>query len=301
MPTGYPQGAPTVSGTLVTVDAFLKMPPMVTKVITDLTLNRFIADHIFAAGPQAVGGAVLYDKVLAGQWFTARDVQAIEPGAEFPILNTGETAPSVATVSKWGGAVSLTDEAIRRDRRDLLSRELTKLTNTIVKKVDTVAVASLQAAVDAGATPTGAASATWATSTTDIITDLEVARSAIDNADLGYVADTVIIGVTAALGLRKNAGIRAALPRESKADNLIGGDLNGLLRFPYWFVSNRVPLGEAWVLASKQVGSISDELPLYSRVVPQPERERQLIMAARPTTPYVTDPLAAYKITGTNG
>lgn len=303
MPTGYPYPAPTVSGTKITMEAFLQNPARVQRTLEDLTLNRWLADYIFAPGPPATGGAVLFDQLLANDLFTDGDVQAIEPGAEFPLVNYGETMPGVATVTKWGGAALYTYEAVRRDRRDVLGKGLTQLRNTLVRKVDRVAMATLEAAVTAGTMPTQPASADWS-STGEIFADIAVAQSRIDNADMGYVADTVLLHPDQALDMRKSAAIRAMLPRENVAAGLINaspiGDRGfaGLFGIPNWFVSPRVTAGSAWVLAGKQVGSISDEMPLYSRTVDDEERERYRIMAARVVVPYVTDPLAAVKITG---
>lgn len=299
MPTPYPAPAPTISGSTISVDAFLKSPPMVQRMIDDLTLNRFVADQMFAPGPPATGGAVLYDQVTASELYTTRDVQAIEPGAAFPILNETEANPLVAAAVKYGGAIELTYEAIRRDRRDLLARGLTKLRNTVIKKVDAVALAALDAAVTAGTIPTAAASADWGTIGTDIILDIETGRSAVDEADLGYQIDTVLLNPAEALGIRKNTGIRAALPRENTANNLIGSrDLDGLLGIPHWYITNRVSAGRVYLVQSKTTGTISDEMPLYSRVVDDEKNERKLVMAARVVVPYITDPKSAYVITG---
>lgn len=289
----YPPGPPAVSGNLITVESFLRNPTRVQRTVDALTLQRFLADSIFSSG-DAQGGAVIYDEVSAGEWFTTRDAQAIEAGSEFPIVDVGELAPKVARVLKWGGAAVLTYESVRRDNRDVLNRQLTKLRNTIIRKVDTVAIAALDAKL-----PTMAASGSWATAGTDIMTDLETARAAIDDADLGYTADTVIINPTQRIGVKKNAGIRAALPREAVGGNLISAkDLNGLLGFDNWYVSNRQPAGTVKVLASKIVGSIRDEMALYSRTIDQADRERWLVQAARITVPIITDPLAGINITG---
>jgi hypothetical protein len=300
MPT-YPPAPPTVDGNVISVSRFLKDPALVQRAIASMTRQRFIADNIFAAGPAAPGGAVMYERILDAEegLYTDRDVTAIEPGDEFPIVNSGEAEPDVATTTKWGGAAVITYEARDRDKRDVLNRELMRLRNTIIRKVDTVGVAALVASVTAGDTPTMAASGSWSTISTDIIADIETGRSEVEESDLGYVVDTAIITPREALALRKNTGIRAALPRENMGANLIGApDLSGLLRIPNWYVTNRGTNGHVWLLASKQVGSISDEKPLYSRIVDQPERERVLIMAARQTVPYITDPLAAIRITG---
>lgn len=289
----YPPAPATVSGQNITVDAFLRQPTVVSRVVNNLALNRFIADVIFSRG-NAEGGSVLYEQLTASDLFTSRDVQAIAPGSEFPIVGDAAGEWKVAAVSKWGGAALITDEARRRDRRDLVNRALTKLRNTIVRKVDTVAMAAL----DAAPIGTQSASGDW-TTTGDVIGDLETARAAIDDADLGYVADTVIINPAQRIDVRKNSALREALPRENANLNPVTTrDLNGLLAFENWIVSNRVPAGTVYVLASKIVGSINDEVGLYTRVVPQEDRERTLVMAARPCVPIVTDPKAAVKITG---
>ncbi len=292
--TMYPPPAPTITGALITVDAFLRTPSRVQRVVEDLALNRFVADLIFSAG-DAQGGAVIYDRVLASELFTTRDVQAIEPGSEFPVVDVDQATPTPAVVSKWGGAGIVTYESRDRDSRDELNRQLTRLRNTLVRKVDTVAMAALSADPSVG---TQVASANWSTSG-DIIADLETARSTIDNADLGYEADTIIINPAQRLDISKNAALRNALPRETVASNPVTSrDLNGLLSFPNWIVSNRVPAGTIYVMQSKVIGSQRDEVALYTRVVDQPERERVLLMAGRRTVPIITDPLAAVKITG---
>ncbi len=292
--TTYPPAPPTVDGQgRITVEQFLKQPSRVTRVITDLTAQRFLAERIFSPG-DAQGGAVIFDQVVASDLFTLRDVQAIEPGSEFPIVSSGENVPKVAAVTKWGGAAVLTDEAVRRDSRDVLARELTKLRNTIVRKVDTVAIAALDAAPIVPFAGTS-----WSNATTgNPVLDLASARSLIDDADMGYTADTVLINPAQVVSLISNPKVYNALPRESTTGNpILNGQLNGYMGFN-WYSSNRVAAGSAYVLSSMMAGSLRDELGLYSRVVPQPERERTLIMAARVTVPIVTDPKAVVKLSG---
>jgi hypothetical protein len=293
--TTYPPAPPTIDGQgRITVEQFLKTPTRVQNTIADLTKERYLAERIFGSG-SAEGGAVIYDQLTGSDnLYTERDVQAIEPGSEFPITDVGELAPKVAAVSKWGGAGIVTYEAARRDNRDVLNRKLTRIRNTIVRKVDTVAIAALNAAPI-----TTSAGTDWSDSgTRDAVGDVAKATNKIDNLDLGYVADTVLINPTQELELFLDKTLRESLPRENMASNPIAsGRISGLMGLT-WYASNRVPLGTAFVLSSKQAGSLHDELPLYSRVVDQPERERYLIQAARVTVPVVTDPLAVYKLTG---
>jgi hypothetical protein len=94
----------------------LKQPTRVTRMIMDITRERFIADRIFASGGGVTGGAVIYDEVQANEKYTSRDVEQVAPGAEFPLVTTEQLVPNVAEVEKWGAKVFITDEA--RDRND---------------------------------------------------------------------------------------------------------------------------------------------------------------------------------------
>lgn len=294
MATTYPPAPPSIDGQgRITVEQFLKNPSRVQRVITDLTNERFLAERIFGSG-DAQGGAVIYDQVTASELYTDRDVQAIEAGSEFPIVSSGESAPKVAAVTKWGGAALLTYEAVRRDSRDTLNRELTKLRNTIVRKVDTVAIAALDAApilTDVGTD--------WSDSVNgNPVLDLAAGRSAIDDQDMGYTADTILINPAQMVDLVGRKDVRDSLPREGVAANPIAsGQLGNFMGFT-WYVTNRVAAGTAYILASTMAGSLRDELPLYSRPIDQPERERWLVQAARVTVPVVTDPKAVLKLTG---
>lgn len=292
--TTYPPGAPTVNGNLITVEQFLRNPSRVQRVVNDLTRERFIADRIFSSG-DAQGGAVIYDQVTESELYTERDVQGIAAGSEFPILDAGQGAPKVASVTKWGGAAVLTYEAVRRDSRDTLNRQLTKLRNTIIRKVDTVAIAALNAAPISGTVGTD-----WDDQVNgDPVGDLAVARQAIDEIDMGYTADTVILNPSQMTALIRRKDVRDALPRENVANNPIAsGQLAGFMGFRNYYVTNRVPAGTLYVLQSGVAGSIRDELALYSRVIDQQERERYLVQAARVTVPVVTDPKAVYRLTG---
>lgn len=292
MPT-YPPAPPTIDAQgRITVEQFLKTPSRVQRVLEDLSRERFIAERIFSTG-DAQGGAVVYDQLAENGLYTERDVQAIAPGSEFPILDVGEGAPKVAAVAKWGGAGIITYEAARRDNRDVLNRQLTRIRNTIVRKIDTVAIAALNAAPI-----TSAAGTDWGDpGTRDSINDIATGVSFIDNQDLGYTADAILINPAQGLDLFRDKEIRDALPRESTNNPIASGRFQGLMGLT-WYESNRVPEGTAYILSSTMAGSLRDELALYSRVIDQPEQERYLVQAARVTVPIVTDPLAVYQLTG---
>lgn len=293
MPTPYPAGSPTINGTTVTVDAFLRNPARVQRSIDALANNRFIADVIFRPGPPATGGAVIYDQILGPESsFTERDVQEIEPGSEFPIVNSGELMPSVATAKKYGGEVMLTDEKVRRDARDLLARESIKLRNTIVRKVDTVAIATLEAAPILTF-----AGADWGTAATDILAQLAQAAFLSTSLDMGYEPNTVLINPAQELDLLVDTDLRAALSADNGSQLIREGNVGRLMGFDF-IRTSRVPAGTAYLLDRGTAGSISDEVPLYARPLHDDRREAWFIHGARVAVPYVTDPKAVVKLTG---
>jgi hypothetical protein len=59
-----------------------------------------------------------------------------------------------------------------------------------------------------------------------------------------------------------------------------------------------MPDTDCLLLSGNMAGSISDERPLYTRVVDDPKRETVWVMAGRLTVPYVTDPKSVVRITG---
>src|SRR3954469_22697122 len=123
----HPLGPPVISGTTITVDTMLNQPTRVTRMIMDLTLQRFIADRVFASAGGVSGGAVVYDQAILNELYTDRDVQRVAPGEEFPIITSSRQAPKLAQVEKWGGKVFVTDEARDRNNSVALTNQLRQL------------------------------------------------------------------------------------------------------------------------------------------------------------------------------
>jgi hypothetical protein len=293
MPTMYPYAPPSVSGGNWSVPVWLQNPARVQRTLEALAYQRFIADVIFAQGPPATGGAVAFDQITLNDLFLARDVQEIEPGSEFPQLTDVDQVPLVALIKKWGGEVPITDEARDRDRRDVVQRAMNRLINTIVRKVDTVALAAL----DAAPINTLVGSGDWSTAATDIIKDLGTAANIVDALDMGYMVDTVLINPAQELDLIVDKDIRDAMPRETQNNTLQTRRIGTVMGFDFW-ASNRVTAGTAYALQRKVAGSISDEVPLYARPIRDERREVTYVHGARRVVPYVTDPKTVVKITG---
>jgi hypothetical protein len=291
----YPPAAPSITGNTISLDLFLRSPARVRRVLENLSSQRFIADRIFAAG-NADGGAVIYDRVTEQDLYTDRDTMEITPGSEFPTVGASAPEPEVARVVKRGGQVQVTYEAVRRDDRDVVRRALTKLSNTLIKQHDQIAVNALIADADV---LTDAASDEFNDTNGDPYGDILTAVNEVEQADLGYAVDTVLLNPQERLTIMLNSDIRQALPRENTAVNpLLSGQLAGLCGIPNWVVSNRVPAGSMIFLNSGIVGSMRDEVGLYTRTIDKQETETWLIQAARVSVPVITDPKAAFVLTG---
>jgi len=289
----YPPAPGAITGETLSVSVYLNNPTRVTRIVQALAAQRFIADLIFGPGPRVDGGAVQYDQVGANDLYLERDVEPIRPGAEYPILTDTAPIPKVAAVTKWGGRVFVTDENRDRNRYDVLNRELTKLANTIIRKVDAVAIAALDAApilTLAGAPWTAAAAET-------VVGHLVDARALVDDADMGYAVDALLVNPASEAALLKKKEFRDALQASSPTAILRDGTLGRVMSLDV-FKSNRVPVGSAYVLQRRVVGGISDEAPLATKTYREEGADKTWLQGARRLVPYVTDPLAVVRITG---
>lgn len=294
-PVSHPLAPPVVSGNDITVDMMLANPTRITRLISDLSLQRFITDDIFRSSGGVTGGAVVYDQATENELYASRDVQQVSPGAEFPLITSERLEPQTALVEKWGGKVFITDEARQRNDGAMLTNQLRKLTNTIIRKINQRAIAELEASIAAsGQTDSGndwsavITAGTSASSAQDWpAADFANAQLAADEQELGVVFDTVLLN-----------------PQEYAALTVIYG--NGLQEVLRSFnltakSSNRVTAGSAYFVARQQVGEMRIEKPLGTETWREEATERNWIQASVRPVMYVTNPYAVYKLTGLAG
>jgi hypothetical protein len=295
-PVGYPLGAPVVSGTEITVDVYSQQPTRVTRLLQDLTLQRFLIDRIFASGGGVTGGAVIYDLVTENDLYALRDVEKVAAGAEFPNITSARLAPAIATPDKWGGKFYMTDEA--RDRNDAIAfmNQTRKLANTIVRKLNQYAVGVLDAAITANSrTLAGnswsAAIPNGATPTAPGLTpfgDLAKARKNAEVDELGIEYDTLLVNPAEELALLNFAQFNPGNLRT----------ILGSLGVSDYFASNRVTAGTAYLLASGQVGQLRIESPLQTESWRDQKTQRTWWQSAVRPVAFVDNPFAAIKLTG---
>jgi hypothetical protein len=295
-PAAHPLAAPTISGTLITVDLMLQQPTRITQMIMDLTLQRFIADRVFSSPGGVSGGAVVYDQATLNQLYTSRDVEKVAPGAEFPLITSPRLRPRVAEVEKYGGKVFITDEA--RDRNDVtaFTNQMRQLSNVMVLKINRIAVGVLNAAVTEYAqTVVGrnwqavvTAGTTASSASQYPARDFAYAQQIADQQELGVKFDLWILNpqeLAQLITIYGSANLQALLAS-------MGIDL---------YSTNRQVAGTATVVASGQVGEMRLEKPLGTETWREPEEEKTFVQSSVRPVMYVTNPFSVIQFTGLAG
>ncbi|WP_427017865.1 major capsid protein [Pseudarthrobacter sp. P1] len=280
----------------INVADFLNNPSRVERVIRDLTKDKTIADYGFAQG-DAKGGAVVYSELLGLPEDGARDVEVIAPGANFPGVDLPEEEEKADKVAKYGGDTWMTFEARRRNETDTLDKRIKYLTNLIIKRVNKVCVNALVGNANINKVTS---SGGWDDPDVDALADIFLGKAKIDDAEMGYSANLVLINPMDAqkylLGVKS---IREQLPRESKDLNpVLSGDLSGLCGVE-WIKSAAVAQGKLYVLDRGQAGSVRDEEGgVKTNVYDEPKNQRVYIQGWRSIVPIITDPKAVTEISG---
>ncbi|MER7164503.1 major capsid protein [Micromonospora sp. NPDC000207] len=296
--TAYPLAPPTVSGNTLTVDTALKQPTRITRRIMDITLQRFIVDRIFATPGGVSGGSVVYDQATTNELYTDREIERVGPGDEFPIVGSQRTTPKVALVEKWGGKFFQTDES--RDRNDitLFNNNVTQLGNTIVRRVNTRAVETLEAAI----TALGGAGTFVGHNWSSVVTGGSSQTNnsgwpAADFAQAQYLADTDELGVVYDMWLvnPKQKMDLLTVYGSSLPEVLAAAGIDEL------FASNRVANGTAYALARQQVGELRVEKALGTETWREQGTQRTWVQSDVRPVMYVTNPYSIKKVTGLNG
>lgn len=297
-PVAYPLGAPTLSGNTLTVDMALKQPGRITKRLADLTLQKFIVDRIFASsGASVASGAVIYDQVTKNELYLTRDVEERTDGGEYPLVGGERGEPLVAQSEDWGGKFYITDGAVRRNDRVFFDNQVTQLANTIVRKVNQRAVATLETAITAlagaGVVPGNDWSDVTLTGTSPTPNN---ARPFADFAKVQLAADIEELGVTYDLLIvnpQEKHNLRIAY----------GPELDEILKEAgiELFASNRVSAGTAYMVARGQVGFLDYEQGLTTETWREQKTRRQWVQSSVMPIMGVTNPYSIKKLTGLAG
>ncbi|ATO14680.1 hypothetical protein CO540_13280 [Micromonospora sp. WMMA2032] len=304
MPMTYPPAAPSVTGDITSIHTLLQSPTLIARRLRTLAEQRFISDALLTGRFEATGGAIQYEQ--ADSMYTDRTPEIVRPGMEYPLAGVGIGPTQIAEVQKWGQDVPVTDESIKRLKRNPVDRAFIKLVNQMVKQVDSVSLAVIASTV----TATAAAAATWTTATAkQIFSDVALAKANILALNEGFDPDTVVVSDfawTYAMATFADAGY---LPREDGNSPVLTGNfpvIDGMR----WLSSPNLPTANtALVLDSTQLGGMADEnlggpgyagaaAGIETKSIRDDDRDKYKLRARRVTVPIVIEPGAARKITG---
>lgn len=298
----YPVARP--EGTLTTeqIHLLLSNPRVVAKRMATLADQKFIADYLLTGRFVAQGGGIFYE--TGEEIYAADSPEAVAPGSAYPktVLTAGEIA--AAKTSKRGLGTDITDEKISREGIAFVNKGLAKLSNSVIRDVDSIAMAVIASKV----TSTAAASAAWATpgAVLETLVTLQGERAEGTGIDL----ETVVLKPAKFAKLVGMLVDKGALPRE-QANIVLTGNLPFSAMGFTWATSPNYGSDNPLFLDRDQLGGMADEniaSPEFasygqSNVQVSSERAKGLdkyeLRARRVTVPVVTEPLAGVTITGT--
>jgi hypothetical protein len=305
MPYTYPPAAPTLSGDVETINRFLASPTLVSRQLRTLAQQRYISDALLTQKFQVSGGAVLYE--TGESIFTTDNPRAVAPGAEYPKTTAPTGAASIAKTSKWGQDTEVTDESIKRQLMNPVTRALTKLVNRNVQFIDSITLSAIASAV----TATAAVAASWKTATAaQMLADVSQAKAAILALNQGYMPDTVVLD-DATWARAYTAFVSGGfLPREQPQNAVVTGQfavIDGMKFLP----SPNIPTaGTILVVDSTVLGGMADENlggPGYQNIgapgvegktIRDDENDQYLLRMRRVTVPIVQEPASGFVLTG---
>jgi len=310
MPYAFPAAAPTLSGDLLTISRFLADPTRIQRRLRDHTDLRVVSDQLLKDRQRASGGAALYD--MTEPFISDRTVEAVSAGSEYPYANLGTGTAGIAAVAKWGQKALLTDEEITRKSWPMsaVDRALTKVVTTVIKQVDAISMSAIATAV----TATVGTAGKWNDATAanrKPLDDILLAIQAIEDLNLGYKPDTLVVGTKAYTYLMLNDAIAQLRKRETSENPVYTGMIETVANLVVIKTPNVVLFSTATVLDSTQLGGMADEAadaPGYAAMaglagveVKSIRKEGQDawdLQARRLTVPFVQEPGAGFEITG---
>jgi len=300
------QPTPTLSGDLLTVSTFLSVPAKITRRLRDYKDLRFVSDQILTQRFRSSGGAVLYEQ--SESQLTDRTVEAVAPGAVYPYANLPSGVSALAAIVKWGQKVRLTDEEITRNALAgaAIDRAFMKVVNSIIKQVDTITMSAVGSALADTATTGIWDSATLATRKP--LDDILLAVQTIEDRNLGYRPDTLVVSPKAYTYLMLNDTIATLRRREESQNPVYTGMIENLAGLTIIKTPNLPAATSAYVLDSTALGGMADEVdgaPGYSvadlAVEIQAFRQQEdcwELQGRRKTVPVVQETGAGQEITG---
>lgn len=298
----YPVSHPSGTLTPEQLHLFLSRPNLIARRVADITKMRFIADYLLQGRFDATGGGIFYETgepVDAGA-----DPESIAPLGEYPLVVLDEGEVVSAKTDKWGLDTIVSDEKIARQGRTPVDRGILRVSNSIVRYVDSVAMAVIASRVsstfNAGAWDTAGAA----------VESLITLQAQREELGLGLELDTVVLRPAQYAKVIGMLIDDKALPRESGATAVQGNlpvDALGLT----WATTPHFQGPNPLLVDRDQLGGMADEKlnsPGYAsagdfgvevKSIRDDDTEGYKLRGRRVTVPVVTEPLAGAQLVGT--
>jgi hypothetical protein len=264
----YPVSKPSISGTDVTVDLYSKQPLILARTIQQMRQNDYwLSDLLFSSGGTAESGSLIYYPVTAiDDQFVAStaDIEDVGPGDEFPVVSVSNIGAVSATAQKRGAKMKITKEMKTRNQISRFRNQVQAMYNTTKRKADAKAIA----AVNAASFLSQAESATWATTSTKIRSDILTARHTLENSQLGktegYMVNTMVLGSNQWQNIVLNDALMDSFYKANvNAANLLNmGMLDGLLGIERVRLNPWIGANERWLFDGNRAGTKVEEYPL---------------------------------------
>ena len=290
-------------GFQVTINEWLKDPTTIPIYVLNMMDQGFLADAVLRQAGTAVSGVVKYHQTTP-LYADSSVVNRSEFG-EVPVGFGSLGQPNVAYTVEKSMAVVVSDWMRRRESIDALGIKMQQVKNSIIRAWDD---AFVQALTGNGSVQTGAASAHWAISNTDIRGDILTAMKAIESATdangsiLGYECDTMIVNLVNKYDIIRSTQFNAEYYGGDIADENLRytGKLPQKIMGLNVLASPRVPAGTVIFLQQGATGGIADEVALNATPMYRDEpRKSERCDITRQSAVFIDQPLSAYVLTGT--
>lgn len=256
MSSFYPASAELNNGVL-SVDQALNDPTIIEQRVAELAEKNLIVDSVFAQGGEVSGGTVIYSKITEKHLYTDNDVADRQPGDEYPVLYSTRPESQLARVMDFGGKFATSHEARKRNQSIDFDNDVTRLANTISRKLNQRAIETIDAAITAGDVVELGSTAGWDNIILDGAPDTITAPQERPTADLAKIiahADNLDMGIV----------YKKLLVHPDTRANLriaYGTNMNAMLSdFGLELVSsNQMPVNEAYLVDPAQAGFIRYE------------------------------------------
>lgn len=297
-PPTYPLGAPSISGTLVTVDVLLNNPTVITRDIARLAEQNFFASKVFSDAGGVEGGAVLYElpPTIATDLYAAGAIQEVAPGEEFPTNSFNRGVPVLSKPRKLGTKWEVTKEAKKRNSTRIIQRSMMQTANTIALTLDAMAMGVMTTAITANSRTVAGQS--WATAagvtnlntsgTNHPVSDILGVQSTLEGEERGQRVNSIVLNPAQVLSLTQ-----IAIRQGTTVDAILaaGGITN-------WTSSRRVTAGQAILYEAGQVGGWANEFPLVGVIFWDEKTESWWYQWSVSPVMFVDNPYALYRLTG---